>query len=436
MSQASSDRKPLPRRLRRPAIVLAGVLSMLIALGSTYAFGYLLYLQANLNRADTGPLTDAFDGPQNILILGSDSRANLTPEEQEAQGSQDDVPGQRADTIILLHFDPSTGKSVVVHFPRDLRVVIHGTGELNKINTAFEGGPRRMIETVEAYSGLNINHYVEVDFDGFKDIVDAMGGVDICIDRPLIDRVAELYLPEVGCYLLGGKMALAFVRARGVEGDLIPDFSRIARQQQFLRAVLNRTSIFSLPGVARAVIDSITVDEGITVTDMYDISKRLGKIGTPDVDFRVVPGIPQTIGEISYVVPYSDLAEELFARLREGRPLGKVGLELPLTQAHAGVKIRVVDAGGDVELVRARLINGGFDVLPTIDAPAGEAGSGILYARSREPAAALVARYLGSLFAFESPPSVEPAAKGFLQEAHVGIVVGPDFPEPVRRSGS
>jgi LCP family protein required for cell wall assembly len=434
MPQASSVRKPRLRRLRRPAIVLAGVLSALIALGSTYAFGYLWYLQSSLNRAEVDALPDAFDGPQNILILGSDSRANLTPEEQEAQGSEDDVPGHRADTIILLHVDPKTGKSVVVHFPRDLRVAVAGTGELNKINTAFEGGPQRMIDTIEDFSRLTINHYVELDFAGFKGIVDAMGGVDICIDRPLIDRVAELYLPEVGCYLLGGKMALAFVRARSVEGDLIPDFSRIARQQQFLRAVLNRTSIFSLPGVARAVIDSISVDPGITVTDMYDISRRLGKIGTPDVDFRVVPGIPQTIGEFSYVVPYTDLAEELFARLQEGRPLGKIGLELPLTEPHASVKVRVIDAGGDIGLVRARLVSGGFDVLPTIAAPADRTESGILYSKSREPGAALVARYLGSLFAFESPPFVEPAPKGFLQDAHVGVIVGPDFPEPVRRT--
>jgi len=414
--------------------VLAGVLSALIALGSTYVFGYLLYLQSSINRADVGLLPDAFDGPQNILVLGSDSRANLTPEEQAAQGDEGDVPGQRADTIILLHVDPATGKSVVVHFPRDLRVLISGTGEPNKINTAFGGGPRRMIQTIEDYTGLSINHYVEVDFAGFKDIVDAMGGVEICIEQPLVDRVAELYLPEVGCYLLGGKMALAFVRARSVEGDLIPDFSRIARQQQFLRAVLNRTSIFSLPSVAKAVIDSISVDAGISVTDMYDISKRLGKIGTPDVDFRVVPGTTQSIDGISYVIPYEDRAAQLFARLKDGRPLGRFGLDLPLTSPHANIQVRVLDAGGDVELVRKRLISGGFDVLPTIQAPAGRTTSGLLFGPDREPAAAVVAGFLGSLFAFESTPVVEPAATGELRDADVGIVVGPDFPEPVRRS--
>jgi LCP family protein required for cell wall assembly len=417
--------------------VLAGALSALIALGSTAAFGYLVYLQSSIRRADVDELPEAFDGPQNILILGSDSRANLTPEEQKQQGSTDDVPGRRADTIILLHVDPRTGRSVVVHFPRDLRVAISETGELDKINTAFEGGPQRMIDTIEDYSGLVINHYVEIDFGGFKDIVDAMGGVEICTSEPLVDPLAELYLPEVGCYLLGGKMALAFVRARSVETDLIPDFSRIARQQQFLRAVLNRTSIFSLPGVARAVIDNISVDAGISVTDMYDISRRLGKIGTPDVDFRVVPGLPQTIDGISYVVQdaeAAEAAEQLFTRLREGRPLGRFGRDLPLTEPHANITVRILDAGGDVELVRKRLISGGFEVLPTIPTPPGNTTSGLLYGSGREPAAAVVAQYLGSLFAFETTPPLEAAPKGSLRDAQVGIVVGPDFPEPVRRS--
>jgi hypothetical protein len=191
--------------------------------------------------------------------------------------------------------------------------------------------------------------------------------------------------------------------------------------------------VFRLPGLAKAVIDNISVDEGLDVIEISDIVGKLRGLGTPDVDFRVVPGTVQSIGEISYVVPIDHLAQELFSRLREGRRLGDVGLELDLTDLHANVTVRVLDAGGDVALVRERLADGGFEVLPSIDAPS-DASSTILYGPGEESAAGAAASYLAGLFAFEGSPTVAPAPKGSLGDADIGILVSPEFPEPVRRS--
>jgi LCP family protein required for cell wall assembly len=438
MAQAQSLRKVWRRVLgrRRRWLIVAGTVSALITLSSGYAFGYLMYLQGSLSNPEgLGPLPQTLTGVQNILVLGSDSRAKLTPEEQKAKGDETKVPGRRSDTIILMHVDPRTHKTVVIHFPRDLMVPIAGTGTENRINTAFETGPRRLIDTIEDFSGLQINHYVEVDFGGFQNIVDSMGGVRICIDRPLVDELAELNLPNVGCYVLGGKMALAFVRARSVDTDIIPDYSRIARQQQFLRAVLNRvfapTSIFKLPTLASAVIGNITVDEDLKVVDINDIARRLRELGTPKVDFRVVPSTP--VAGQGYVNPIKDLADELFARVRDGRPLGKFGLEIgQYTDLYANIDVRVMNAGGDVGLVETRFSDSGFALLPRTSAPDGVTRSTILYAHGRETAAAAVAQFLARIFKSGDIP-VEEAPKGSLNGAAVGVVVAPDFPEPIRR---
>lgn len=438
MPQALSLRKVWRRALgtRRRWLVVAGAVSALVAVSSGYAFGYLLYLQGNLNTEHGVVVAPSLpDEPQNILVLGSDSRAKLTPEEQEQKGDTGDVPGRRSDTIILMHIDPKTGKTVVVHFPRDLIVPIHGTGEEDRINTAFETGPQRLIETIKDFSGLEIHHYIEVDFGGFQEIVESMGGVRICIDRPLVDELAELNMPNVGCYLLGGKMALAFVRARSVDTDIIPDFSRIARQQQFLRAVLNRvlapSSIFKFPSIARAVIENITVDRTFNVIDINDVAQRLKALGTPEVDFRVVPSTP--VSGQGYVNPITDLARELFSRIDSGKPLGKLGLEIGrYTDLHANIAVRMMNAGGDVSLVEGRFSDAGWNVLPRISASPGETTSKILYAHGRETAAVAVAEFLSSLFKIGDLP-VEEAPKGALKNAAVGIVVASDFPEPVRR---
>src|SRR6266508_1814749 len=148
------------------------------------------------------------------------------------------VDGRRTDTIIVLHISPGREKAVMVSIPRDLRADVGG--QTNRINAAFSlGGPDLLVKTVQEVTGLPIQHYAEIDFAGFLKVVDAVGGVRLCnrTDRTLDDRFANLHMPP-GCQQMNCIQALAFVRARHIDSD----FGRIGRQQEFLRAVMDKVA--------------------------------------------------------------------------------------------------------------------------------------------------------------------------------------------------
>jgi LCP family protein required for cell wall assembly len=355
---------PIERRLpawgaARPWVLLAaGIVA--VSVSATAVWGINLVLDLSRHPTVTGverelaPESDFARQPQNVLILGSDTRAGLSAEEQAQFGTEEDVEGERSDTIILMHFDPRREKAVVVHFPRDLRVAIpdHGT---DKINAAYElGGPELVVRTIRHFTGLPIHNYVEVDLAGFQNIVDLVGGVRLCVDRPLHDELAGLNIDRKGCHVLGGEQALAFVRARNIEGDQIPDFSRIARQQQFMRAMLNRLvsarTLLDSDLVSRA-LQNVRTDERLEGADLLYLGGKLRQLaeedpsGVSSLDFRVVPGTPQTLNDIAYVVPDPD-AGELFRRLEEGRPLGDIGGTLLNTlPSPAVIRVTVLASG-------------------------------------------------------------------------------------------
>jgi LCP family protein required for cell wall assembly len=153
----------------------------------------------------------------NYLLLGSDSRRGLTPEEQVQFGTDEHIGGTfRADTIMLVHLDPAREKAVVLPFPRDLWVQIPGRG-WNRINTSFEGGlagggPLQVARTVHRLTGLKINHFLYADLLGFQRVVDTMGGVEMCIPFDVQDPLSALDL-KAGCQTLDGRQALGTFRA-------------------------------------------------------------------------------------------------------------------------------------------------------------------------------------------------------------------------------
>src|SRR5262249_35259681 len=152
------------------------------------------------------------------------------------------------------------------------------------------------VQTVSHLFKMPINHYIEINFSGFIKVVNAMGGVPICVDKPLIDTLAGLHLGHAGCYTLKGSSALAFVRARHIQGDSIPDFSRISRQQQFLRAALQKmqspSELAHMNELINALSGDFVRDRGLTLYTIKDLSAQLATVGQNGVDFRVVPGVP------------------------------------------------------------------------------------------------------------------------------------------------
>jgi LCP family protein required for cell wall assembly len=437
------ERLPEPVRRRLPpwyrarpwTLLAAGATAVLVATGSVFGINLLLEFDRHPTvPVDTDPYEESYfaKGPRNVLVLGSDSRTGLTPEEQVAFGTTEDIGGERSDTIILMHIDPRREKAVVIHFPRDLRVEIpdHGT---QKINAAYTlGGPNLAVRTVRELTGLPIHNYIEVNLAAFQDLIEAVGGVRICVDRPMFDELAGLDLPRKGCYTLQGEQALAFARARHIEGDLVPDFSRIARQQQLMRALMNRVlSVGSLlsSDVIEQAVQQVKTDERLSGADLILLGSKLRELSEEDpsgartLDFRVVPGVPQTIDGISYVVPDADETLRLFQALRGGTSLGNLGVSLASTLPSPGViRVRVLAVGSspDAEEAEALLRRAGFIVLQGGAAPAGSEESEILFKPGADDRAEVLGGYFPGLPRSEASASI-------LGNAEVVLVVGENF---------
>jgi len=180
------------------------------------------------------------------LVVGSDSRSALTRAERARLGTGQ-AAGQRTDTIMLLHVSASGGPSVLVSVPRDSYVAIPGKG-MNKINAAYAfGGAQLLVRTVEQATGIRIDSYVETGLGGYADLVDAVGGVEVCVKTAINDTKAHINVPK-GCQSMDGKTALGYARAR--YSDPRGDLGRVERQRQVLAAIAGKTlspSVVLLP---------------------------------------------------------------------------------------------------------------------------------------------------------------------------------------------
>ncbi|MEV4334834.1 LCP family protein [Streptomyces sp. NPDC049597] len=267
-------------------------------------------------------------GAQNILLLGSDTREG----EGNDRYGRDAHGSQRSDTTILLHIAGDRQSATAMSIPRDLMVTIPACGKPDgkrirqqtaQFNWAFQfGGAACTIRTVERFTGIRVDHHMVIDFRGFKDMVDAVNGVEVCLTEPIDDKAARLKLPA-GRQTLRGEQALGFVRARKTLGNG-SDTERMERQQQFLGALvkkvqsngvlLNPTRLYP---VLDAATKSITTDAGLdSLKDLYDLTRSIRSVPTEKVQFLTVPRKPYHLdpNRDELVEPE---ASELFERLRE-----------------------------------------------------------------------------------------------------------------------
>ena len=262
--------------------ILLGVFVLLAAVGGYLAY-YYYSLQGDIQRDFGGTIEPQQnrEDPFNVVLVGSDSRSGLTEKEQLDLGAGDlEGEGERADTLIVAHIDPETSKVTMVQFPRDLWVPVNG--EDDKINTALLGGRRELVKTVEDLSGLDINHYVQINIAGFRDLVDAIGGVEVCIPEPIPfddNTGLEVTNEEVGMVEFNGDDALRFVRSRAFATG---DFERIQNQQKFIAAALDKIlsgSTLLQPGRVNALADvarrNVVIDEHTTLKGLAEIGQKL-----------------------------------------------------------------------------------------------------------------------------------------------------------------
>jgi LCP family protein required for cell wall assembly len=267
-----------------------------------------------------------------VLLLGSDSREVLTPQERREFGTGN-VDGERTEVISLVQIDPDVEQIRMVQIPRDT-LVERCDGTRGRINAAYGIGEREgiggmscVVQTVTAWSGVTIDHAVKVDFRGFVDIVDAVGGVEMQIDEPLRDRRANLDL-QPGCVHLDGAEALAFVRARHLDDD----FGRIARQHRFLqelRAQVGELGILQdlrrLVRLADATARSVELDDSLTLGRIRALVMGNRKVLAGEIETRTVPGTPSTDTGFYFLRPDEQRAAELFAWLRSGDDPAEAG---------------------------------------------------------------------------------------------------------------
>jgi LCP family protein required for cell wall assembly len=257
------------------------------------------------------------------LLVGSDSRQNLTPEQQADLATGGDIGTGRTDTILLVHV-PGIGSSTpttMVSLPRDSYVSIPGYGE-DKINAAFSfGGAPLLAQTVEQATGIRLDHYAEIGFDGFAVMVDAVGGVTMCPTEPVSDPLAGIDLPA-GCQKLDGRNALGYVRTRATPRA---DLDRMVNQRNFMSALLHRTTspaVMLNPlrwyPMAHAATGAMAVDQGAHIWDLARLAWALhGDILTTTVPIGEFTGSDSG----SVVVWNSDAAGQLFAALASDSPI-------------------------------------------------------------------------------------------------------------------
>ncbi len=280
-------------------------LIVLLVLGAGAGYGLYLYydLQGDLQDPDITeteerpvPPEDGSEPPFNVLLIGSDSRSGLTEKEQQRLGAEE-VAGERADTLIIGHIDPETEHVTMVQFPRDLYVPTADGGH-SKINETLEQSDDFLIETVTELTGLDIHHYAKVNIAGFRDLVDAIGGVEVCIAEPIpFDPQTGIEVPaeEVGMVEFDGDRALSFVRSRNFATG---DFQRIQNQQKFLAAAIDElTSVgtFLRPNRVREVMevarDNVTIDTRTTIKGLLDILRRFRSFNPDDYEAYTVPNL-------------------------------------------------------------------------------------------------------------------------------------------------
>jgi LCP family protein required for cell wall assembly len=357
-----SDQPTEPQRrrgvhldLRRSLLALSATVATVIAVVAASGFGFYQYANRARRTIPPPPPSGPQASPQidisgkcaehvcNYLLLGSDSRSGLTKKQQQYTGTNADIGNSfRSDVIVVAHVEPDQKRVTFLSFPRDLWVNVPGMG-YDKINAAFEGGikgvgPYRVARTIKAVSGIQIDHLLYVNLAGFEDVVQAMGGVDMCVPYPMQDQLTGLNI-QAGCQHFDGSTALAYVRTRHQPCDAIPDFARIARQQQFLRAVIAKLlspgEVLHLPQLVRPVLNAMWVDPGLNIAELAYLAGELRGVSTGNADFRVVPSTPgwETLDgvPVSVVHLVEPQANQLFQALDHNRPLGALGLTSPST---------------------------------------------------------------------------------------------------------
>ena len=295
-------------------------------------FAWIIYLVAvpiytvlTMSSVDAHPLITSPEGDAGhaILLVGSDSRAGLDEAEKQRLGTGD-AAGSRADTIMML-YRPVRGESVLISLPRDSYVSIPDYG-MDKLNASYSyGGPPLLVTTIEQTTGIALDGYVEIGFGGFSSLVDAVGGIEVCLDEPMQDELTHIDLP-VGCQIIDGTQALGYVRMR--YQDPRGDIGRAERQREVVGKVMNKllspASVINpirYWKINRAAAEMIVKSDETSSLTLFAAAMGLRSVASGQGTSLVVPIADPagwTESGASVVIWDSQAAGELFAQIATG----------------------------------------------------------------------------------------------------------------------
>jgi LCP family protein required for cell wall assembly len=327
--------------------------------------------EAQIDPAEEWNFTEGDLEAKNFLITGSDNGGCIDPDSPYAGAFGDrSAFGERSDTIMIIRVSPKENQAAFLSFPRDLWVKIAGSTRENRINTAFERkNPNRLVDTIYQNFGIEVDHYVNIDFCAFKDIVEAVGGVKIPFSFETRDKKTGLYVPGASCFEFSGEHALAYVRSRSGyqyfdpekgewQTDGTGDLGRISRQQDFIRRTMQRAldKGSGSPRVANDLLNAglknVITDEDLTPIRMLQLAQAMRGLNTSGIPSYTIEASGQMIGDQAVLVPrlQNDTMREVLALFQ-----GKASFGTPQEASDEGAAprragigyVRVAAAGTD-----------------------------------------------------------------------------------------
>ena len=358
-----------------------GLALVAIIVGGVAAWGFIQFNR--IDRVGVDLAAAAKLEPQNFLVVGSDTRElgdkGLADDGAIYGGGGDKAPGgKRADTIVIARLDPAKATIELLSVPRDLWIT--SDGKEQRINGSYNDGPQNLVDTIQENLGIPINHYVEVNFNGFKGLVDALQGVPLYFDRPVRDQNTGLNIKKKGCYTLDGVQALAFARSRHMVysdgakwiSDPSGDLGRITRQQVFLRHALGKVSkmglddVDSLRVLTGVAVNNVTIDDTLGTKDIIDLARKFASFDASQMVVHRLSTQPMKTGNGSDVLQMSEADSQAVLDIFSGKAPSTAVPTVPTTVlGPANVTVDVLNGAGVNGLARKsadRLASVGFGI--------------------------------------------------------------------------
>ena len=312
----------------RAKIALITLATVVVVIVAAVAGDYW-YINHLIHHVNVGGESQTYNNTENILLVGSTTRCGLKVQNKAYGICSPNLAGVNSDVVMILHLNLSTNQVSILSIPRDLFVPNARVNGANKIDAALYNGPTQLVAAIQEDFGIPINHYVELNFDTFANVVDVLGGIKMYFPMEVFDAYSQLYIPHTGCIQLDGYRALQVVRARHLQirmpGDgtnyrtwpqeALSDLARIRRDHEFLKVL---ASAVKAKGIADPLTDQhlatsvaryLTVDQGLTTNALFSLAEHFHGVSVSSVPELTMPVVlVETAGGYMYQgYPYGDV---------------------------------------------------------------------------------------------------------------------------------